>query len=272
MNIEILEYIIVIIIIILCIAILTLIERKIMGKIQRRVGPNINGWNGILQPFLDGAKLVLKENIIPYYSSKYIYVISPILTLFLCLCFWVVLPFGKNIIMVDLNLSIMYIIMVSGLGVYGIICSGWSSNSKYAFLGALRSAAQMISYEVSIGIIILNVVLCSQDYSLIVVIEMQQLIWNIFPLFPLFLLFLFSILAETNRAPFDLPEAEAELVSGYNIEYGAMGFALFFIGEYGNIIFMSLLTVILFLGGYNLFCVINIIVYYLKLNIFLEIL
>ena len=251
-------------VLLVCIAVYTLIERKILSKIQRRVGPNIQGIFGIMQPFLDGIKLLLKENIIPSYANKYLYLISPMITLGLSFSFWAVIPLSEISIISDIDLSVLYIFIVSGLGVYGIICAGWASNSKYAFLGALRSAAQMVSYEVCIGIIVIAVLLCSQDYNLIEIIEVQRFCWLIIPLYPIFFMFIFVILAETNRSPFDLPEAEAELVSGYNTEYGGMGFALFFIGEYGNIIVMSFLTIIFFVGGYYICSYINIIVYYLK--------
>jgi len=234
----------------LSVALLTLVERKVMAGMQRRKGPNVVGFFGLLQPFADGLKLLLKETIIPSHSNKIIFIFAPILTLFLSFMGWAIIPFNKNIVMADLNIGILYLFAISSLGVYGIIIAGWSSNSKYAFLGALRSAAQMVSYEVSIGIIILTLILCTGSLNLTNLILIQKNIWFIFPFFPLFIMFFVSALAETNRPPFDLPEAEAELVSGYNIEYSSMGFALFFIGEYANIILMSTVTSILFLGGW----------------------
>ena len=241
---------IIIINILISVAFFTLIERKVLSIFQRRKGPNVVGFAGFLQAFSDGLKLFLKELILPTKINKILYIISPIITLFLSLIIWIVIPFSENIILLDINLGLLYILAISSLNVYGIILAGWTSNSKYSFLGALRSAAQMISYEISIGIIIICIILCVGSLNLTKIIEAQKTIWFIIPLFPLFIMFFISSLAETNRPPFDLPEAEGELVAGYNIEYSAMGFAFFFIAEYANILLMSNLIVILFLGGW----------------------
>jgi len=234
----------------IAVAYFTLAERKIMGSIQRRRGPNVVGTFGLLQPLADGLKLLVKESIIPSNSNKLIFIISPIITFSISLMGWAVISYSKYSYLVDLNIGILYLLAVSSLGVYGIIMSGWSSNSKYAFLGALRSASQMVSYEVSIGFIIITLILCSGSFSINQIINTQKSVWFIVPFFPLFLMFFTSALAETNRHPFDLPEAEAELVSGYNVEYSAMGFALFSLGEYANMLMMSSITSILFLGGW----------------------
>lgn len=234
----------------IAVAYLTLAERKILSGIQTRKGPNVVGFYGVLQPLSDGLKLLLKETIIPNRANTIIFLIAPMITFTLSLIGWAVIPFDKGLVLTDINIGVLYIFAVSSLGVYGIITSGWSSNSKYAFLGSLRSAAQMISYEVSIGLIIISVLLLSGSLNLTQIVSCQKEIWYIIPLFPLFIIFFVSILAETNRPPFDLPEAEAELVSGYNVEYSGMGFALFFLGEYANIILMSSLCVILFIGGW----------------------
>lgn len=236
--------------ILISVAYFTLAERKIMGTIQRRRGPNVVGVFGLLQPLSDGLKLLVKESIIPSNSNKVIFILSPIATFFISLLGWAIIPFDKYSILADINLGLLYLFAVSSLGVFGIIMSGWSSNSKYAFLGALRSAAQMVSYEVSIGFIIIVIVLCCGSFSLQTIIESQENVWFLVPFFPLFLMFFVSALAETNRHPFDLPEAEAELVSGYNVEYSAMGFALFSLGEYSNMLLMSAMNVILFFGGW----------------------
>jgi NADH-quinone oxidoreductase subunit H len=234
----------------IAVAYFTLAERKIMGAIQRRRGPNVVGVFGLLQPLADGAKLLLKETVIPSNANTVLFVLAPILTFLLSLLGWGVIPYGEGMVFADLHVGILYLFAVSSLGVYGVLIAGWASNSKYAFLGALRSAAQMVSYEVSLGVIILTVLLCAGSLNLSEIVLAQEEVWYGLPLFPMFIMFYISALAETNRHPFDLPEAEAELVSGYNVEYSAMGFALFFLGEYANMLLMSGMTVLLFLGGW----------------------
>lgn len=246
----ILQILIIVVPLLIAVAYFTLAERKILASIQRRRGPAVVGLWGLGQALADGLKLLVKETILPSSSNVVIFIIAPILTFLLALMGWAVIPFGEGLVLSDLNVGILYIFAVSSLGVYGIITSGWASNSKYAFLGALRSTAQMVSYEVSIGLIIINVLLCAGSLNLSTIVLAQESIWYIIPLFPVFLMFFISALAETNRAPFDLPEAEAELVAGYNVEYSAMGFALFFLGEYTNILIMCALLTILFLGGW----------------------
>ena len=234
----------------IAVAYFTLAERKIMGAIQRRRGPNVVGVFGLLQPLADGAKLLLKETIIPSNANTILFVLAPIISFLLSLLGWAVIPYGEGMVFADINVGILYLFAVSSLGVYGVIISGWASNSKYAFLGALRSAAQMVSYEVSLGVIIITVLICVGSLNLSDIVLAQQGVWFVVPLFPMAIMFYISALAETNRHPFDLPEAEAALVSGYNVEYSAMGFALFFLGEYANMLIMSGMTVILFLGGW----------------------
>lgn len=239
-----------IIFLLLSIAITTLLERKAMSSIQRRRGPNVIGFFGFLQPIADGLKLFLKEIIIPSHSNVFIFLFAPIFTFFCSILLWLVVPFGDSLLLIDISYSSLYLLAISSLGVYGIIFSGWSSNSKYAFLGGLRSAAQMISYEVTIGLVFISLIIMCDSFNLVDFVLSQEYVWFIFPLFPLYFIFFISALAETNRAPFDLPEAEAELVAGYNVEYSSIAFALFFLGEYGNIIFMSTLIAIFFLGGW----------------------
>jgi len=234
----------------IAVAYLTLAERKVMASMQRRKGPNVVGFFGLLQPLADGLKLLIKEPVLPSNANTLLFAAAPILTFLLSLISWAVIPFGYGLVLSDLNVGVLYIFAISSLGVYGIILAGWSSNSKYAFLGALRSAAQMVSYEVSIGLILITILLCVGSLNITEIVMAQSKIWYGIPLFPILVLFFISALAETNRAPFDLPEAEAELVAGYNVEYSSMGFALFFLGEYANMILMSTLASILFLGGW----------------------
>ena len=232
------------------VAMLTWFERKVMAAMQLRLGPNVVGPFGLLQPFADGLKLFLKETVIPSGANKVVFVAAPMVTFVLSVIAWAVIPFGEGLVLSNINVGIMYIFAVSSLGVYGIVMAGWASNSRYAFLGALRSAAQMVSYEVSMGFIIITVLLCVGSLNLSEIVEAQNDVWFVIPLLPMAVIFFVSALAETNRHPFDLPEAEAELVAGYQVEYSSMTFALFFLGEYANMILMSALTAILFLGGW----------------------
>ena len=234
----------------LAVAFFTVAERKIMGAIQRRRGPNVIGFVGLLQAIADGLKLLVKETILPSNSNLGIFLLAAVLSFILSVIGWGVIPFSHTVVLADINLGILYIFAVSSLNVYGLILAGWASNSKYAFLGALRSTAQMISYEISIGFIVLSIAVCVGSLNLSRIVLAQQEVWLLVPLFPLFLMFYISMLAETNRHPFDLPEAEAELVSGYNVEYSAMTFALFFLGEYSNMLLMCALSSVLFFGGW----------------------
>ncbi len=232
------------------VAYLTLAERKVIAAMQLRKGPNVVGPFGLLQPLADGLKLLLKETVIPAGANKVVFLLAPMVTFVLAIVAWAVIPFDAGMVLADINVGILYLFAISSLGVYGIIMAGWASNSKYAFLGALRSAAQMVSYEISIGFVIITVLLCAGSLNLSRIVEAQEGLWFAIPLLPMFVVFFVSALAETNRAPFDLPEAEAELVAGYNVEYSSMTFALFFLGEYANMILMSAMTTILFLGGW----------------------
>jgi len=235
-------------------AMLTWFERKILGWMHLRHGPMYVGPFGLLQPFADAIKLMFKEPFLPDAASKFMYLLAPILIFVPALIAWAVIPMGESAsgtwVLADINLGVLYLLAISSLGVYGILMAGWASNSKYPFLGAVRSGAQMVSYEVSMGLIILSVILLSGSMNLTAIVHAQKSVWFFIPAFPAFIMFLVSILAETNRHPFDLPEAEAELVAGYNTEYSSMGFALFFLGEYIAMITMSAFTVLLFLGGW----------------------
>ncbi|MEC9348038.1 MAG: NADH-quinone oxidoreductase subunit NuoH [Pseudomonadota bacterium] len=250
----------------LAMAYLTLAERKVIGAMQLRLGPNVVGPFGLLQPLADGLKLMLKETVFPTGADKVVFVVAPMLTFILALIGWAVIPFDDGWVVADINVGVLYLFAISSLGVYGIVMAGWASNSRYAFLGAMRSAAQMVSYEVSIGFVIITVLLCAGTLNLSEIVRAQEsagiawllgmehggiLGWYVWPLFPMFIIFFISALAETNRHPFDLPEAEAELVAGYQVEYSSMTFALFFLGEYMNMILMSGLTAIMFLGGWH---------------------
>jgi NADH-quinone oxidoreductase subunit H len=232
------------------VAYLTLAERKVLAAMQMRRGPNVVGPFGLLQPFADAIKMLMKETIVPSGASRFLFILAPMLLFMLAMLAWAVIPVNEGWAIADINVGVLYLFAISSLGVYGIIIAGWASNSKYAFLGALRSAAQMVSYEVSMGFVIVTVLLCVGSLNLSDVVRAQTKVWFFIPLFPMFVIFFISTLAETNRAPFDLPEGESELVAGFFVEYSSMSFALFFLGEYANMILMSALTTILFLGGW----------------------
>ncbi len=236
--------------VLISVAFLVYAERKILALIQLRKGPNIVGPFGLLQSFADAIKLITKENIIPSNSNKMVFLLAPIITMILSLAGWAVIPFAPGWVVSDINVGIMYLFAVSSLAVYGVIMAGWSSNSKYPFLGALRSAAQMVSYEVSIGFVIITVLLCVGSLNLSKIVEAQTTVWFAIPLLPMFIIFFISALAETNRLPFDLPEDESSLVAGFFTEYSSASFVLFFLAEYASMILMSAMTVILFLGGW----------------------
>ena len=232
------------------VAMIVWVDRKVWAAVQMRKGPNVVGPFGMLQSFADGLKLFLKETIVPSGANQGIFLLAPAITFTLAVAAWAVIPFSAQAVLADVNVGMLYLFAVSSLGVYGIIMSGWASNSKYPFLGGLRSAAQMVSYEVSMGFVMVTVLLCAGSLNLTDIVRAQQHVWFFIPLFPMFIVFFVSILAECNRAPFDLAEGESEIVGGFHVEYGAMTFGLFFLGEYANMILMSAMTVILFLGGW----------------------
>ena len=236
--------------ILVSVAMIVWLDRRVWGLVQKRRGPNVVGPFGLLQTLADALKYILKEIIIPASANKAVFILAPIITMTLALIAWAVIPMSETLVLSDINVGILYLFAVSSLGVYGIIMGGWASNSKYPFLGAIRSAAQMVSYEVSIGIIIINVLLCVGSLNLSEIVLAQEKLWFVIPLFPMFIIFFISALAETNRPPFDLPEAEAELVSGYQTEYSGMMYAMFWLGEYANILLMCAMGSILFLGGW----------------------
>ena len=236
--------------ILVSVALIVWLDRRVWGFVQKRRGPNVVGPFGLFQTLADALKYIFKEVIIPASANKVIFILAPIVTMTLALIAWAVIPLSEDLVLSDINIGILYLFAVSSLGVYGIIMGGWASNSKYPFLGSIRSAAQMVSYEVSIGIIIINVLLCVGSLNLNDIVLAQKKIWFIIPLFPMFVIFFISALAETNRPPFDLPEAEAELVAGYQTEYSGMMYAMFWLGEYANILLMCSMGSILFLGGW----------------------
>ena len=236
--------------ILVSVAMIVWLDRRVWGLVQKRKGPNVVGPFGLLQTLADALKYILKEIIIPASANKTVFVLAPIVTMTLALVAWAVIPMSEEFVLADINVGVLYLFAVSSLGVYGIIMGGWASNSKYPFLGAIRSAAQMVSYEVSIGIIIINVLLCVGSLNLKEIVLAQKDLWYVIPLFPMFVIFFISALAETNRPPFDLPEAEAELVAGYQTEYSGMMYAMFWLGEYANILLMCAMGSILFLGGW----------------------
>ena len=247
---EVLKILMLLVPVLVSVAMIVWLDRRVWAFVQKRRGPNVVGPFGLLQSLADALKYIFKEIIIPATSNKVIFILAPIITMTLALISWAVIPFSEDFVLADINVGILYLFAVSSLGVYGIIMGGWASNSKYPFLGAIRSAAQMVSYEVSIGIIIINVLLCVGSLNLSDIVKAQENIWYIIPLFPMFVIFFISALAETNRPPFDLPEAEAELVAGYQTEYSGMMYAMFWLGEYANILLMCALGSILFLGGW----------------------
>ena len=246
----IIQYLFIILPVLIGVAYMTLVEREILGSIQRRKGPNVVGVSGFLQPLADGLKLMIKEIILPNNVNTFLFILAPVITFTGTMLYWSVLPLSFGIAYTDLNIGVLFFYAISSLAIYGIIISGWASNTKYPFMGSIRSAALMVSYELSIGSVLAVIFLCTGSLNFTKIVLAQKYIWFVIPLFPLFVITFIALLAECNRHPFDLPEAEGELVSGFNTEYSAMGFALFFIGEYGNIIVMSTFIVILFFGGW----------------------
>jgi NADH-quinone oxidoreductase subunit H len=244
------EVLAVIVPLLLAVAFLTYAERKVLAASQLRKGPNVVGPFGLWQPFADGLKLLLKETVVPSGANRWVFIAAPIVSFALSLAAWAVVPFGRGAVVANINVGILYIFAISSLGVYGIILAGWASNSRYAFLGALRSAAQMVSYEVAIGFVLVTVLLCVGSLNLSDIVEAQRHVWFALPLLPMFVIFFVSGLAETNRAPFDIVEGESEIVAGYFVEYSSMSFALFYLGEYANMILISAMTSVLFLGGW----------------------
>ena len=249
-TITVLQILLIIVPLLVAVAYVTYAERKVIGAMQLRQGPMTVGPYGLLQPLADGLKLFLKETIVPTGANTVVFLMAPMLTFCLALIGWAVIPFGDGIVLADINVGILYLFAISSLGVYGVMMAGWASNSRYAFLGALRSSAQMVSYEISIGLIMLSVLVTAGSLNLSEIVRAQSTVWFVIPHFPMFMIFVASILAETNRHPFDLPEDEASLVTGFNVEYSSMAFALFFLGEYANMILMSGMATVLFLGGW----------------------
>src|SRR6266851_3433177 len=244
------EILVIVVVLLLSVAYFTYAERKVLAYSQLRKGPNVVGPFGLLQPIADGLKLLMKETVVPSGANRVVFIAAPIVTFTLALVAWAVIPFDYGVVVSNINVGILYLFAISSLSVYGIIMAGWASNSRYAFLGALRSAAQMVSYEVAIGFVLVSVLLCAGSLNLSDIVMAQRHVWFVIPLLPMAVVFFISGLAETNRAPFDLPEGESELVAGYFVEYSAMAFALFYLGEYGNMIMVSAMTAILFLGGW----------------------
>ncbi len=244
------EILVIIVPLLLAVAYLTLAERKVLAAAQLRKGPNVVGPFGLFQPLADGLKLLMKETVIPTGANRGVFMAAPIVTFVLSLIAWAVIPFDQGMVIADINVGVLYLFAISSLGVYGIIMAGWASNSKYAFLGALRATAQMVSYEVSMGFVMVSVLLCVGSLNLSAIVEAQRTVWFCIPLFPMFVVFFISTLAECNRPPFDLVEGESELVAGFFVEYSSMSFALFYLGEYANMILMSTMTTVLFLGGW----------------------
>jgi NADH-ubiquinone oxidoreductase chain 1 len=247
----ILEVLVVIVPVLLAVAFMTIIERKQLASMQRRVGPNTVGWYGILQPFADALKLILKETVVPAQSNKFLFYLAPVLSLVFSLLGWAVIPFGQGLALSDFSMGVLYTLTLSSLGIYGVIFAGWSANSKYAFLGSLRSTAAMISYELILSSAVIVIIMLTGSFNYTTIIESQQAIWFIIPLAPVFILFFISILAETSRVPFDLQEAESELVAGFFVEHSSIIFVFYFLAEYSSIVLFSLITAIFFLGGYN---------------------